>query len=79
MSEFPLIKSLQTDKNKTELPPGHKYTEIDVVVENESLTVFIPNKEVELFQNEYKQLKEEGYWDKYSFNKTMRKVRGIRG
>jgi hypothetical protein len=79
MSDFPLIKSLQAKTNKTELPRGHKYAEMSVVVENKELSVFIPEKEVETFENECNRLIGNGYFNKYSFNKIMRKVRGIRG
>lgn len=79
MTDFSLIKSLQSTENKTKLPPGHKYVKLNVIVENENITVHIPEKEAKSFETEYKLLSEQGYFNKYLFNKAMRMFRGIRG
>lgn len=76
MSDFSLIRSLQEKDNKTPLPRGHKYTQYEIVVEKEKLTVHIPIKEAETFENAVGNTEN---MDKYNFSKIMRQVRGIRG
>ena len=76
MKDFPLIRSLQDKSDKTPLPKGHKYAEYEVTVEGETMTVNIPVNETEAFESA---LEETDLMDKYSFNRIMREVRGIRG
>lgn len=76
MSNFPLIRSLQTPNKVNPLPKGHKYSEYNVVVEGENKKVYIPISEGERFQKELETVDE---MDKYYFNRIMRDVRGIRG
>lgn len=76
MSDFPLIQSLQEKNDKTALPKGHLYEKLAVVVENEEIIVHIPKREIENFST---MCNEGETLDKYTFNKIMRKVRGIRG
>ncbi len=76
MSEFPLIQSLGKTNDKTPLPKGHKYQKYMVVVEGQKLVVHIPLKETETFETTWG---DRTSMDKYSFNKLMREVRGIRG
>ena len=76
MSDFPLIRSLQKKNDKTPLPKGHLYEEIVVEVEGQEITVNIPQKEVENFAL---MCSGDGPMYKYTFNKIMREVRGIRG
>ena len=77
MKDFPLIKSLQTPDERTPLPRGHKYTQHEVVVEGDTITVNIPEKESDKFAEFIAE--NQGSVDKYSFNKIMRELRGIRG
>ena len=76
MSDFPLIKSLQTKNEKTPLPSGRQYTKFKVVVEGEEMIVHIPVKESKKFEAI---LEGSDNMDKYNFNEIMRDLRGIRG
>lgn len=76
MSDFPLIESLQDKNNKTPLPKGHEYRKYTISVDGTETLVHIPLRETKLFEET---VGESGKMDKYSFNKLMREVRGIRG
>jgi len=77
MKDFPLIKSLEAVDERTPLPKGHKYTKHTVIVEGKSIIANIPERETEKFEAFIKDCGGEA--DKYSFNKIMHDLRGIRG
>ena len=78
MPNFDLLQQLQNPEAdiKNTLPKGIKYDQFDVVVENETIPVYIPHRESEAFAqflSENQTLKYEELKD------VLRKVRGIRG
>lgn len=77
MTDFPLIKGLQNPEKdeKTPLPRGIKYAKFDVIVENEEMTVHVPEREAAGFEQEIAKAE----LSRYDFKQILRKYRGVRG
>ncbi len=78
MAKFDLLQQLQNPKtdDKTPLPKGVKYDQHEVVLEGETVLVYIPRRESEKF---LEKVEEKPEMTRHNFNALLREVRGIRG
>lgn len=75
MSDYKLIKDVKNFDVEEAKKPKINYADFEVVVENKKVTIGVPEREAERFQN---LLTEKDAFTRRQFRAMMREFRGVR-